>query len=155
MSSLDYNCPPTYATAVPAPDYSRDPNPTESLVESSISPPPYITRVASITSTSSYSEYEAEYGSSRASSSRASSSIRQPTPVIPETPQPRYVYTSGNLELDLGPRPEDNHAIPSYGRNGLIRGVVRLKKRSHIQAIIITVRSNPLLPLSPRYLYLL
>lgn len=140
MSSLLYSCPPTYATAVPVPDYSRDPDPSERLVESSISPPPYMTRVtsiASVSSISSHSDYVAEYGSSR-----ASSSIHSAGPLIAETPLSRYVYTSGNVELDLGPRPEESRSIPSYGRNGLIRGVVRLKKHSHVQAIVITLEGR-------------
>lgn len=140
MSSLNYNLPPTYATAFPSPDYSRDPNPTEQLVESSISPPPYITevsRVTSVASTSSgstYSDYGSEYGSSRAGSSGN-------PPVIPDAPMSRYVYTTGNVELDLGER-EEGRAIPSYGRQGLIRGVVRLKKFSHVQSIVITVSAT-------------
>lgn len=150
MSSLNYSNPPTYATAFPSPDYSRDPNPCERLVESSISPPPYITRVTSIdsaSSISSYSDYAAQYGSSR-----ASSSIQPPSLVIETTPQLRYVYTSGGVDLDLGPRPEGNQAIPSYGRNGLVRGVVKLKKLSHVQAIVITV-SSALFPHTFRYSY--
>jgi hypothetical protein len=143
MSSLNYNCPPTYATAFPSPDYSRDPNPTEQLVESSISPPPYVTevsRITSIASTSSgstYSDYGSEYGSSRAGSSGHSYT----PPAVPDTPRSRYVYTAGNVELDLGER-EEGHAIPSYGRQGLIRGVVRLKRFSHVQSIVITVSTT-------------
>jgi len=143
-SNFDYNYPPTYAAACPSPDYSRDLCPSERLVESSISPPPYVphnrisrvTSTASNSSTSSYTDYGTEYGTILASSN--SSSSHRATPTDTNSPRPRYVYTSGNVELDLGER-EGNHTIPSYGLNGLIRGVVKLKKLSHVQSIVISV----------------
>ncbi|KAG8809575.1 hypothetical protein FRC17_003378 [Serendipita sp. 399] len=54
-SYTTYNDPPSYATAIPSPDYSQAPLPSEELVESSLVPPPYITRVSSTSTCSSSS----------------------------------------------------------------------------------------------------
>ncbi|PVF99693.1 hypothetical protein CPB86DRAFT_783313 [Serendipita vermifera] len=174
-SSLRYNCPPSYGVAVPSPDYSRDPDPSEQLVESSIIPPPYIQRVTSIASTSSStSGLSSLFGSSRPQSmsangveeyeqltyspsaalshtlSRLTQSTNGDSPrSIPSDldaqsvsgGDKRYTFSAGSIELDLGERPE-GQSIPSYGLEGLVRGIVKLKKLSHVQAITITLEGR-------------
>jgi hypothetical protein len=130
MSSPNHDCPPTYATAFPSPDYSRDPTPTEQLVESSISPPPYADGVSRLTSTSPGPSSSVDHG--------AASRPYTPPVNSDAIPRPRYIYTSGNVQLDLGER-DENRAIPSYGRRGLVRGVVRLGKLSHVRSVVVTV----------------
>jgi hypothetical protein len=148
MSSLDYSEPPHYDVAVPSPDYSRNPDPSESLVESSLSPPPDLTRTHSNSSRASGSNFygidiadeyralETIYGSTR--------SLPEVPPAIVDTPRTSYVFTSGNIELDLGVRPEENRTIPSYGKNGIIKGLIKVKKMSHVQAVTVSV-CEPLL----------
>jgi hypothetical protein len=145
MSSLDCSGPPHYDVAVPSPEYSRNPDPSESLVESSLSPPPYFTRTHSnpVSSRASGSSF---YGIDIADEYRAletiygsTSSLRRVPPAIVDTPRTSYIFTSGNIELDLGARPEENRTIPSYGKNGIIKGVVKVKKVSHVQAVTISV----------------
>jgi hypothetical protein len=56
-----------------------------------------------------------------------------------DTPE-RFVYSSGNIELDLGERLE-GFQHPSYGRNGIIRGEVKMKKMSSVKSITLVVRN--------------
>lgn len=130
--------------SIPAPDYTRRLDPSEALVDSSVCPPPYIGRPhSSSTSPSSvfglsvaeeYRALQTIYGQGTDS---PSGSLDQ----IPADPVSRYIYTSGNIELDLGPRYDENRSIPSYGRGSTIKGTVTLKKLSRVQALNITVHT--------------
>lgn len=135
MSSLHYNPPPSYAATVPTPNYSTVPLPCEELVELALNPPPYLTRTSSSSSSSSSSLGESSLQSSAASSSRPSTS--QGARV--EEPSKHFIFSSGNIELDLGPKDGD---IPSYGLQGRVRGVVRIKKMNHVQGIVISLEGR-------------
>ncbi|KAG8749155.1 hypothetical protein FRC14_001638 [Serendipita sp. 396] len=198
LSYSTYNDPPSYAVAIPSPDYSQAPLPCEELVETSLVPPPYpLTRLLS--SASSLSSFDSasdgsssrrysveEYSarsrsrssnsnstrpstsSSAASSSSNSSSSNAQTAqttssisggVVPaaatasssSSPAERYITRVGSIELDLGPRRETDQgaaagaassSFPTYGLNGHIRGEVRLKKMSHVQAIVVSLEGR-------------
>lgn len=146
MSSNECSSPPGYDFVMPSPDYSRNPNPLfEEVVEYSASPPPYLTRTHS-NSVSSRSSSSNFYGLDIADEYRAletiygsTSALPRVAPPIVNTPKTSYNYTSGSIELDLGQRPEEKRTIPSYGKNGIIKGVVKLKKLSHVQSVTLSV----------------
>ncbi|KAG8804658.1 hypothetical protein FRC18_007031 [Serendipita sp. 400] len=194
LSYSTYNDPPSYAVAIPSPDYSQAPLPCEELVETSLVPPPYpLTRLLSSSDSSSLSSFDSasDGGSSRRysveeysarSRSRSSNSTRPSTSssaatssssssssnaqtaqttstsggVVPaaatataasSSPAERYITRVGSIELDLGPRRETvqgaaSSSFPTYGLNGHIRGEVRLKKMSHVQAIVVSLEGR-------------
>jgi hypothetical protein len=57
---------------------------------------------------------------------------------IPEPVATEYIYSSGRLVLNLGPKLW-NTAVPSYGRNTAVEGYVKVKKLSHISKVVVSV----------------
>lgn len=137
MSVLPHNCPPSYASIVPAPDYTSVPVAGEELVELALRPPPYLTRTSTSTSHLA-SSVDIEQPANPPSTIRSAEPVNA-TPKSSNREQ-RFVSRVGSIELDLGPRNENT--TPSFGLNGRVHGDVRIKKLSHVQSITLVLEGR-------------
>ena len=122
--------PPEYAPEpllLGPPLYSQDASGSEVLVEASQPPPAYPNISVTRTNTSSTAT------TTRSSVCRTGNTAE-------------YRHRSGNIEISLGPK-VPGFDIPSYGKGGIVRGTVTLKKLTWVESVIINVRpSYPVVP---------
>jgi hypothetical protein len=117
-------------STLPSPSYSRLPNPSELLIETSASLPSYHHSEASLTT----SRRPSETGGSTRPSSQGSGASR-----VLGT---HYTYKVGSIKLDLDVFPRQSRPVPSYGRCGTVTGTVELNQLSHVKSVVVTVSVN-------------
>ena len=122
MSSSPLPPPPEYAPVpwlLGPPLYSQDASSSEVLVEASQPPPAYPNTNITRTNTSSTAT------TTHSNVSRARDTVD-------------YRYRSGNIEISLGPK-VPGFDIASYGKGGIVRGTVTLKKLTWVESVVINV----------------
>lgn len=130
MSSSPLPPPPEYApgpSLLGPPLYSQDASGSEVLVEASQPPPAYPNISVTRTNTSS-------------TATTTRSSVRRSGDTL------EYRHRNGNIEISLGPK-VPGFDIPSYGKGGIVRGTVTLKKLTWVESVVINVcPSYPVVP---------
>jgi len=119
--------PPEYAPApepwlLGPPLYSQDASSSEVLVEASQPPPDY-----------------PNINITRTNTSRTVSTTHSNLSRTGDTAE--YRYRNGNLEISLGPK-VPGFDIASYGKGGIIRGTVTLKKHTWVESVVINACST-------------